>query len=67
VLSGVLGAVFKLVPVLGPIAQGFAQSLGVAYSAVVLVLLYFDIRCRKEAFDLEHLARLVEGRAADAA
>jgi hypothetical protein len=24
------------------------------------VLLYFDVRCRKEAFDLEHLARQVE-------
>jgi hypothetical protein len=67
VLGAVLGAVFKVVPVLGPVAQGLAQSVGVAYSAVVLVLLYFDVRCRKEAFDLEHLARLVEGSATDAA
>jgi len=27
-------------------------------------VLYFEIRARKEAFDLEHLARLVEGGAA---
>jgi hypothetical protein len=67
VLSGILGIVFKLVPVLGPIGQGFAQAVGVAYSSVVLVLLYFDIRCRKEAFDLEHLARLVESGATDVA
>ena len=26
-----------------------------------MVLLYFDIRCRKEAFDLEHLSQLVAG------
>ena len=28
-------------------------------NAAVEVVLYFDIRCRKEAFDLEHLARVV--------
>jgi hypothetical protein len=60
VLSKVLGTAFGIVPVLGPIGEGLAQSIAVAYSTVVLVLLYFDIRCRKEAFDLEHLARLVE-------
>ncbi len=67
VLGTVLGGIFKLVPVLGPIGQGFAQAVGVAYSTVVLVLLYFDIRCRTESFDLEHLARLVEGGAVQAA
>lgn len=60
VLSGTLGVVFHVVPLLGPLASGLAQAVGAAYSSVVLVLLYFDIRCRKEAFDLEHLARLVE-------
>lgn len=50
------------IPWLGPIANGLAQALGFAYSATLGVLLYFDIRCRKEAFDLEHLARLVEAR-----
>ena len=60
VLSGTLGVLLHFLPVLGPLASGLAQGVGVAYSSVVLVLLYFDIRCRKEAFDLEHLARLVE-------
>jgi hypothetical protein len=60
VLTGTLGVVFHFVPLLGPLASGLAQAVAVAYSSVVLVLLYFDIRCRKEAFDLEHLARLVE-------
>ena len=58
-LSFVFGAAFKLVPVVGPVADGLAQSIGVAYSSVVLVLLYFDIRCRKEAFDLDHLAQVL--------
>lgn len=67
VLSGVLGAVMNFVPLLGPIGHGLAQSIGVTYSSVVIVLLYFDARCRKEAFDLEHLARLVESGTTDAA
>ncbi len=67
VIGGTLGVVFHFVPLLGPLVSGLAQGLGVAYSSVVLVLLYFDARCRKEAVDLEHLARLVEstGSAAD--
>jgi len=60
VLTGTLGVVFHFVPLLGPLASGLAEAVAVAYSSVVLVLLYFDVRCRKEAFDLEHLARLVE-------
>jgi hypothetical protein len=67
VLGGVLGVALKLVPVLGAIGNGLAQAIGVTYSSVVIVLLYFDARCRKEAFDLEHLARLVESGATDAA
>ena len=60
VLSTTLGLVGGLLPGLGTLVGGIAQSIGLAYSSVVLVLLYFDIRCRKESFDLEHLARLVE-------
>jgi hypothetical protein len=50
------------IPLVGPIATGLAQALGFAYTSTLGVLLYFDIRCRKEAFDLEHLSRLVEAR-----
>jgi hypothetical protein len=63
VLTSAFGAVFRLAPVLAPLARGIAQSVGGAYTATVAVLLYFDIRCRKEAFDLEHLAELVESAA----
>jgi hypothetical protein len=61
VLSTVLGLVFGAVPLLGPLGSGLANAVGFAYTTTVGVLLYFDIRCRREAFDLEHLARLVEG------
>ncbi len=67
VIVAVLDVVLELVPVPEAIANGLAQSIGVTYSSVVIVLLYFDARCRKEAFDLEHLARLVERGATDAA
>ena len=59
VLSGVVQMALGRVPVLGPIGIGLARAACVAYTSAVLVLLYFDIRCRKEAFDLEHLAQLV--------
>lgn len=42
------------------LAAGVAASVASAFGAAALVVFYFDIRCRKEAFDLEHLARLVE-------
>jgi hypothetical protein len=63
VIVGVLGGVLELalgyVPVVGAAAAGVAQAAGTAYTSAVLVVFYFDIRCRKEAFDLEHLAMLV--------
>ena len=37
-----------------------------AFMFATAVVLYFDIRCRLESFDLEHLARMVEGRAGGA-
>ena len=60
VLGLVLETAFGFIPWLGPIASALAQAAGATYSAAVAVVLYFDIRCRKEAFDIEHLARLVE-------
>jgi hypothetical protein len=60
ILSGALGLVFGLIPYLGPVGAGLAQAAGLAFTSSLAVLLYFDIRCRKEAFDVVHLARLVE-------
>lgn len=50
------------VPVIYPVASAVVQAAGFAFYSAVGVLLYFDIRCRKEAFDLEHLSRIVEER-----
>jgi hypothetical protein len=60
-LSGVNFAL-GWIPVAGAVATALAESAGFSFTSAIAVLLYFDIRCRKEAFDLEHLSRLVEGR-----
>jgi hypothetical protein len=66
IIAGVIGTglqlVLGLVPYLGSIASSFTQAVSSVFTTAVSVVLYFDIRCRQEAFDLEHLARLVEGR-----
>jgi len=57
----VFGAELALgwIPLLGAVGAGIIEGMASAYASAVMVLLYFDIRCRKEAFDLEHLATLV--------
>lgn len=49
------------IPSVQTAVSGLVQAVTTTYGAIVTVLLYFDVRCRKEAFDLEHLARLVAG------
>ena len=66
VVGSAIGLVVGHVPLIGPIGEGVARAAGAAYTSAVAVVLYFDIRCRKEAFDLEHLARLVAGPAGQA-
>jgi len=66
-VSAVLGTGLALpvaaVPMLQTAVSGFVQAVTTTYGAIVTVLFYFDVRCRKEAFDLDHLARLVAGTA----
>ena len=62
VLSTGLQMIFSLLPLIGPLASAVAQAIGSVYTTAISVVLYFDIRCRKEAFDLDHLASLVRGR-----
>jgi len=50
----------NVLPVIGSVVAGIAQAAANAFGTAALVVLYFDIRCRKEAFDLEHLASQVE-------
>jgi len=63
VLSAALEAGFGLAsgisPWVGGVATGIATSLASAFAAAVFVVLYFEIRCRKEAFGIGHLSRLV--------
>jgi hypothetical protein len=51
-----------VIPVLGTVLWGAVQAVGYAYMFATSVVLYFDIRCRRESFDLEVLARMVEGQ-----
>lgn len=62
VVGGGLQFVLGYLPGLGMIASLTVQAVSTAFATAVLVVFYFDIRCRKEAFDLEHLARLVAAR-----
>lgn len=61
-----LGLVGTAWPWVGAVLSAVGQSIGFAFTSAAGVLLYFDLRCRKEGFDLEHLARMVEARAAEA-
>ena len=59
-VGGVLGVALKFLgPMIAELGGALAQAMNNAFVAAVEVVLYFDIRCRKEAFDLEHLARVV--------
>lgn len=62
VMSG--GATWALTawPVIETIASTAVTIVTYAFLYAVNVVFYFDVRCRREAFDLEHLAQLVEQR-----
>ena len=51
------------IPIFGAVVLGLANALAQAYLFTTAVVAYFDVRCRLESFDLEHLAQLVEGNA----
>lgn len=53
------GFMFGAIPLLGPLVEAFLGSIAFAFSSAVVVLLYFDLRCRLEDFDLQLLAREV--------
>jgi hypothetical protein len=64
IVMGVISTVLQLlvsgIPIVRSVASAIAQSVAMAFYTGVGVVLYFDLRCRKENFDLEHLAQLVE-------
>jgi len=63
VLGGVLGLIGAISPWIGALMQGLASAVAGAFTGAVFIVFYFDLRCRKEAFDVEHLARLVQAGA----
>ncbi len=69
ILIAPMGVQFMVgsIPIFGAIVWGLVQALAQAYLYTTTVIAYFDIRCRLESFDLEHLAQLVEGNAPSAA
>jgi hypothetical protein len=66
VISTVLQLLVSGIPIVRSVATAIAQSVAMVFQTGVAVVLYFDLRCRKENFDIEHLAQLVEGAAAPA-
>jgi hypothetical protein len=60
VLGGVIDAAIGFIPIIGPIGRGLAEAVGVAYGSTVAVVLYFEVRARRESFDLAHLAHDIE-------
>lgn len=59
VLSTGLALPAAALPRVRDVVSGAVVAVTTVYGAVVAVLLYVDVRCRKEALDVEHLARLV--------
>ncbi len=67
VTTGAVQLILGFFPLLGALASGVVQAVAFAYSSAVSVIVYFDLRCRKEAFELEHLAQAVESPGAGGA
>jgi hypothetical protein len=58
-VSAGVTAVLGSIPLLGPALTGVVQSITAAYTSIALVVLYVDLRCRHEDFDLQLLASQV--------
>jgi hypothetical protein len=49
-----------MIPIMGLLIWAAFQAVGFAFTTAVTVVLYFDLRCRVENYDLELLAQQVE-------
>jgi len=56
VVAAGVNIAFEFIPVIGSLLQGLVQAIALVFNLAVLVLLYFDLRCRHEDFDLQHLS-----------
>ncbi len=57
--AGVLHLFWSYIPVFGPILTAGTNAIASSYGRVVLVIYYFDRRCRTEDFDLRFLAEQI--------
>jgi hypothetical protein len=64
--AGALQLFWSFIPFFGPILNAATQAVTSSYSLVVLVVYYFDRRCRTEDFDLHHLAQQIRSEGAAA-
>ena len=62
----VLQVLWSFIPVFGPILTAGTSAIASSYSLVVLVIYYFDRRCRTEGFDLRYLAEQIRSETAAA-
>lgn len=62
VVSGATTSALQDLPLLGVAVGTVVSTVSMAYLIAVTVVFYFDLRCRRDAFDLEHLARMIEPR-----
>ncbi len=65
VLSGGFQFVFAFIPFVGSALTGAVNALAFTFTSSVSVLIYFDLRCRHEDFDLQVLAEQVGGTPTD--
>ena len=65
--AAVLDMLWSSIPALGPILTATMSSIAEAYSLVVVVIYYFDRRCRVEDFDLRLLAEQIRAEGASGA
>jgi hypothetical protein len=61
--SAGLSFAFKFIPILGPILTAVVEAVGAAFGAAALLVLYVDLRCRHEDFDLQLLAQQIAASA----
>ncbi len=57
VVSGATAAALPSLPLFGAAVGTVVSTVSMAYLIAVTVVFYFDLRCRRDTFDLEELAR----------
>jgi hypothetical protein len=65
VLTQVLQLGFGLVPIVGPVLTGLLGGVAVAFYTAIFTVLYYDMRCRKEDYDLTLMAAEVGAQTDD--